>query len=166
MRVADEVRTGPYRQLFHPEQLISGKEDAANNYARGHYTVGKEIVDLVLDRIRKMVSPLDTALLVDRAGLGVNRVAGLGVCGWSGCLSTGWLVWVSVNRVAGLGVCQQGGWSGCLSTGWLVVCLSTGWLVVCLSTGSPGVGGGGHKRYAGFPVACEELHATGQHHYL
>jgi len=37
----DEVRTGTYRQLFHPEQMISGKEDAANNYARGHYTVGK-----------------------------------------------------------------------------------------------------------------------------
>ena len=34
--------------------MISGKEDAANNYARGHYTVGKEIVDLVLDRIRKI----------------------------------------------------------------------------------------------------------------
>ena len=51
----DEVRTGTYRELFHPEQLITGKEDAANNYARGHYTVGKEIVDLVLDRIRKMV---------------------------------------------------------------------------------------------------------------
>lgn len=36
--VIDEVRTGAYRQLFHPEQLISGKEDAANNFARGHYT--------------------------------------------------------------------------------------------------------------------------------
>ena len=53
---SDEVRTGTYRELFHPEQLITGKEDAANNYARGHYTIGKEIVDLVLDRIRKMVS--------------------------------------------------------------------------------------------------------------
>ena len=31
--VVDEVRTGTYRQLFHPEQLISGKEDAANNFA-------------------------------------------------------------------------------------------------------------------------------------
>ena len=31
---------------------MTGKEDAANNYARGHYTIGKEIVDLVLDRIR------------------------------------------------------------------------------------------------------------------
>ena len=30
--VVDEVRTGTYRQLFHPEQLISGKEDAANNF--------------------------------------------------------------------------------------------------------------------------------------
>ena len=54
----DEVRTGTYRQLFHPEQLITGKEDAANNYARGHYTVGKELIDIVLDRIRKLVSNL------------------------------------------------------------------------------------------------------------
>uniref|UniRef100_A0A673WRX7 Tubulin alpha chain n=2 Tax=Salmoninae TaxID=504568 RepID=A0A673WRX7_SALTR len=54
--VIDEVRTGIYRQLFHPEQLITGKEDAANNYARGHYTIGKEIIDIVLDRTRKLVS--------------------------------------------------------------------------------------------------------------
>jgi len=52
--VVDEIRTGTYRHLFHPEQLISGKEDAANNYARGHYTVGKEVIDLVLDRVRKL----------------------------------------------------------------------------------------------------------------
>ncbi|XP_055330883.1 tubulin alpha chain-like [Paramacrobiotus metropolitanus] len=52
--VVDEVRTGAYKQLFHPEQLITGKEDAANNYARGHYTVGKEIVDVTIDRIRKL----------------------------------------------------------------------------------------------------------------
>ena len=52
--VIDETRVGTYRQLYHPEQLINGKEDAANNYARGHYTIGKEIVDLVLDRVRKL----------------------------------------------------------------------------------------------------------------
>jgi len=52
--VIDEVRSGTYRQLFHPEQLITGKEDAANNYARGHYTVGKEIIDTIMDRIRKI----------------------------------------------------------------------------------------------------------------
>merc|ERR1712227_119788 len=36
--VIDETRVGTYRQLYHPEQLINGKE----------------IVDLVLDRIRKL----------------------------------------------------------------------------------------------------------------
>uniref|UniRef100_A0A1I8B707 Tubulin domain-containing protein n=1 Tax=Meloidogyne hapla TaxID=6305 RepID=A0A1I8B707_MELHA len=48
------IRTGTYKQLFHPEQLITGKEDAANNYARGHYIVAKEIIDPVLDRIRRI----------------------------------------------------------------------------------------------------------------
>ena len=43
--VVDEVKMGTYRQLFHPEQLITGKEDAANNYARGHYTIGKEQIE-------------------------------------------------------------------------------------------------------------------------
>ena len=47
--VCDEVRSGPYRKLYHPEQIISGKEDAANNYARGHYTVGKRITKFLLD---------------------------------------------------------------------------------------------------------------------
>ena len=46
---------GTYRQLFHPDQLCTGKEDAANNYARGHYTIGKEMVDLTCDKIRKLV---------------------------------------------------------------------------------------------------------------
>ena len=50
--VVDEVRTGSYRDLFHPQTLITGKEDAANNFARGHYTIGNEMIGLVLDRIR------------------------------------------------------------------------------------------------------------------
>ena len=54
--ITDEVRTGKYRELFHPEQMISGKEDAANNFARGHYTIGRQVVDQVLDRVRKLVS--------------------------------------------------------------------------------------------------------------
>ena len=52
--VVDEVRTGTYAKLFHPEQMITGKEDASNNYARGHYTVGKELIDQVLDRVRRV----------------------------------------------------------------------------------------------------------------
>ena len=40
--------------MFHPDYLISGKEDAANNFGRGKYTVGRDISDLCLDKIRKM----------------------------------------------------------------------------------------------------------------
>jgi tubulin alpha len=42
----DEIRTGTYRTLFHPEQLLTGKEDAANCYARGRYTIGREMIDV------------------------------------------------------------------------------------------------------------------------
>ncbi|KAI8057798.1 putative alpha-tubulin [Syncephalis plumigaleata] len=52
--VIDEVRMGEYRTLYHPEQMITGMEDAANNYARGHYTVGREMLEPVVDRIRKL----------------------------------------------------------------------------------------------------------------
>lgn len=31
----DEVRTGVYRHLYHPDQLIAGKENGGSNYARG-----------------------------------------------------------------------------------------------------------------------------------
>ena len=30
------------------------KEDAANNYARGHYTIGKEQIDVTVEKIRMM----------------------------------------------------------------------------------------------------------------
>ena len=73
--VVDEVRKGTYRELFHPEQLITGKEDAANNYARGHYTLGKEIVDTVLDQIRKLAdqcSELEGFLLFHSFGGGTG----------------------------------------------------------------------------------------------
>ena len=46
---------GTYRQLFHPDQLVTGKEDSANNYARGHYTMGKEMIDATTDKLRRLV---------------------------------------------------------------------------------------------------------------
>lgn len=52
--VCDEIRRGAFRDLFHPDQLITGKEDASNNYARGHYTIGKEILERSLSRLRKL----------------------------------------------------------------------------------------------------------------
>ncbi|KAF9145244.1 hypothetical protein BGX30_009825 [Mortierella sp. GBA39] len=52
--VIQDVRHGSYRDLFHLEQMISCREDAANNYTRGYYTIGKELVEQTLDRIRRM----------------------------------------------------------------------------------------------------------------
>ena len=40
--VVDKVSTGTYSQLFHHQQLIAGKEDTANYYGCGHYTIGKD----------------------------------------------------------------------------------------------------------------------------
>ena len=50
-----ELNTCNYRQLFYPEQLISGKKNAAKNFAFGQYTIDKEIVDLGLDLVRKLL---------------------------------------------------------------------------------------------------------------
>ncbi len=61
--VVDEVRTGAYKNLFHPEQLITGKEDAANNYARGHYSIGKEIIDIVLGKCSPFLFYLNLAVM-------------------------------------------------------------------------------------------------------
>ena len=52
--VIDQLRTGPYRHLYDPEQLITGVEDAANLYARGHNTTGMEIIDSVVSGIRRL----------------------------------------------------------------------------------------------------------------
>ena len=52
--VIDSVTAGQYRDLFHPDQLVKGKEDAANNYARGYYTVGRDIIGNLMDKVRKL----------------------------------------------------------------------------------------------------------------
>jgi len=57
--VCDEIKKGPTHKLFHQDFVINGKEDAANNFARGHYTTGKEIMDSVSDRLKKAVEDCD-----------------------------------------------------------------------------------------------------------
>lgn len=57
--VIDEIRRGAYRSLFHPDCLITGMEDAANNYARGHYTIGKELVSRVVENVTKLIEQCD-----------------------------------------------------------------------------------------------------------
>ncbi|RXG73503.1 Tubulin alpha chain, testis-specific, partial [Armadillidium vulgare] len=71
--VVDVVRTGPYKQLFHPEQLINGKEDAANNYARGHYTIGKEQGFLVFHSFGGGTGSGFTSLLMERLSVDYGK---------------------------------------------------------------------------------------------
>uniref|UniRef100_P68363-2 Isoform 2 of Tubulin alpha-1B chain n=1 Tax=Homo sapiens TaxID=9606 RepID=P68363-2 len=71
--VIDEVRTGTYRQLFHPEQLITGKEDAANNYARGHYTNLNRLISQIVSSITASLR-FDGALNVDLTEFQTNLV--------------------------------------------------------------------------------------------
>lgn len=52
--VRDGILAGKYNSLFHPEQLLSIKEDAANNHAWVHNSVGSEIMNLKLERIQKL----------------------------------------------------------------------------------------------------------------
>ena len=61
------------------------QEDAANNFARGHYTIGKEIVDLVLDRIRKLANHVHACIRMrsafDFQGTGLQGFCVYNACG-------------------------------------------------------------------------------------
>ncbi|XP_030648134.1 tubulin beta-4b chain isoform X8 [Chanos chanos] len=51
----DSVRSGPFGQIFRPDNFVFGQSGAGNNWAKGHYTEGAELVDSVLDVVRKEV---------------------------------------------------------------------------------------------------------------
>lgn len=39
--------------MYHPSQLISGKEDAANNFSRGYNSVGRSMIEETMKIVRK-----------------------------------------------------------------------------------------------------------------
>ncbi|KAF3779232.1 Tubulin beta chain [Nymphaea thermarum] len=55
----DSVRSGPYGQLFRPDNFVFGQTGAGNNWAKGHYTEGAELIDAVLDVVRKEAENCD-----------------------------------------------------------------------------------------------------------
>jgi tubulin beta len=55
----DAVRTGPLGSLFRPDNFVYGQNGAGNNWAKGHYTEGAELVDSVLDVVRKEAENCD-----------------------------------------------------------------------------------------------------------
>jgi len=47
------IWSGPYGQLLRPDNFVFSQSGAGNNWAKGHYTEGAELVDAVLDVVRK-----------------------------------------------------------------------------------------------------------------
>ena len=57
--VIDDVKTSNIQKLFDSSFMLSGSEDAANNFARGHYTIGKEMIETITDQLRKLIDHCD-----------------------------------------------------------------------------------------------------------
>jgi len=55
----DAVRQGPFGELFRPDNFIFGQSGAGNNWAKGHYTEGAELIDSVMDVVRKEAESSD-----------------------------------------------------------------------------------------------------------
>ena len=55
----DSVRSGPFGQIFRPDNFVFGQTGAGNNWAKGHYTEGAELIDSVLDVVRKEAEGCD-----------------------------------------------------------------------------------------------------------
>jgi tubulin beta len=80
----DSVRSGPYGQIFRPDNFIFGQSGAGNNYAKGYYTEGAELVDSVLDMVRKEAESCDCL-----QGFQMTHSLGGGTGSGLGCLLQG-----------------------------------------------------------------------------
>jgi len=55
----DSVRAGTFGNIFRPDNFVFGQSGAGNNWAKGHYTEGAELIDSVLDVVRKEAEGCD-----------------------------------------------------------------------------------------------------------
>ena len=51
----DSIRFSIYGQIFRPDNFVFGQLGIGNNWAKGHYTEGAELIDSVLNVVRKEV---------------------------------------------------------------------------------------------------------------
>ena len=56
----DAVRSGRLSELFRPDNFVFGQSGAGNNWAKGHYTEGAELVDQVIDVVRREAESCDS----------------------------------------------------------------------------------------------------------
>jgi len=55
----DTIRNSAYGELFRPDSFVFGQSGAGNNWAKGHYTDGAELVENVLEVVRKEAEDCD-----------------------------------------------------------------------------------------------------------
>ncbi|KAE8732343.1 Tubulin beta-2 chain [Hibiscus syriacus] len=55
----DSIRSGPIGHIFRPDNFVFGQSGAGNNWAKGHYIEGAELMDSVLDVVRKEAENCD-----------------------------------------------------------------------------------------------------------
>ncbi|KAL0476265.1 tubulin beta [Acrasis kona] len=56
----DNIRGSTYGELFRPDNFIYGNTGAGNNWAKGFFTEGREIVDLIMDSVRREAEGADS----------------------------------------------------------------------------------------------------------
>lgn len=49
----EAAKAGTYGKIFNPDNFVYGQSGAGNNWAKGHYTEGAELVETVIERVRK-----------------------------------------------------------------------------------------------------------------
>jgi len=47
------IKAGVFGKIFRPDNFVNGQSGAGNNWAKGHYTEGAELVDAIMDVVRK-----------------------------------------------------------------------------------------------------------------
>ncbi|EMS47662.1 Tubulin beta-2 chain [Triticum urartu] len=76
----DSLRSGPYGQIFRPDNFVFGQSGAGNNWAKGHYTEGAELIDSVLDVVRKEAENCDCLQVGDLNHLISATMSGVTCC--------------------------------------------------------------------------------------
>lgn len=57
--VVDNVKSSKLGGIFHPDNFVFGQSGAGNNWAKGHYTEGAELIDAVLDVVTREAEACD-----------------------------------------------------------------------------------------------------------
>ncbi|KAF8521220.1 beta-tubulin 2 [Hysterangium stoloniferum] len=57
--VLNRIRSGPHGSLFRPDTMITAESSAGNNWAKGYYTEGAELIEQILEVLRHQSEACD-----------------------------------------------------------------------------------------------------------